>query len=347
MKYAVYSQNLFLHTFNLILVGIFIILGMKLYGVTSAYMITLFITAILSIYFLLKTFPEIRHTKTIAESEKLFRFSMPLLLVFIVHMIIMCTDTLMLGYFKTSKEVGIYTAALRTAMFITTFLISFNSIFAPVISDLHNKREIRKLESLFKIVTKWIYMASFPLFLVLVLLSKEVMLMFGPEFIAGSVPLIILAFANVIHASTGCVGYMITMSGNQDLMMYNSLGVCFLNIILNYLLIPSYGIVGASIASGVSLAVYALVVLIELYILLRMHPYNIMFLKITLLGLLLYGIFSMLKYTVLELSGVLKVLFFVPVFVSFFAWMIYRWGIDESDRYIVDAFKKHLSRKWR
>jgi O-antigen/teichoic acid export membrane protein len=342
MKYAVYTQNLFLHTFNLILVGIFVFLGMKLYGVASAYMITLFITATLSIYFLLKTFPEIWHTKTITQSKKLFRFSIPLLLVFIVNMIIMWTDTLMLGYFKTSREVGIYSAALRTAMFITTFLISFNSIFAPVISDLHNRRETKKLESLFKTVSKWIYMASLPLFLLLVLLPKEVMSMFGPEFIAGSVPLIILAFANVTNSGTGCVGYMIIMSGKQDLMMYNSLGVCFLNIILNYLLIPSYGIIGASIASGVSLAVYAIVLLIEVYVLLKIHPYNIMFLKITFLGLLLYGIFSMLKYTVPDLTGVLRVLFFVPVFLSFYVWLIYKWGTDDDDRIVIGFLKGRL-----
>jgi len=347
MKYAVYTQDLFLHTFNLILVGIFIFLGMKLYGVASAYMITLFIAAILSMYFLIKTFPEIVHTKTITENKKLFRFSIPLLLVFVVNLIIMWTDTLMLGYFKTFREVGIYSAALRTAMFIATFIICFNPIFAPVISDLHNKREMKKLKSLFKTVTKWIYMASFPLFLLLVLLSKEVMSMFGPEFIAGSVPLIILAFANVISAGTGCVGYMVTMSGKQDLMMYNSLGVCLLNIILNYLLIPSYGIVGASIASGMSLTVYALILLIEVYVLLKIHPYNIMFLKITLLGLLLFGIFSLLKYTMPDLTAVQRVLFSVPVFLSVFVWMIHRWGTDESDRYIVDVFKKHLSRERR
>jgi O-antigen/teichoic acid export membrane protein len=150
--------------------------------------------------------------------------------------------------------------------------------------------------------------------------------------------------ASVLSAGTGCVGYMITMSGKQDLMMYNSLGVCLLNIILNYLLIPSYGIVGASIASGTSLTVYAIVLLIEVYVLLKIHPYNIMFLKITLLGLLLFGIFSMLKYTVLDLSGMLRVLFFVPVFLSFYACLMYKWGIDDEDKFIVDILRKRFQR---
>ena len=88
-----------------------------------------------------------------------------------------------------------------------------------------------------------------------------------------------------------------------------------------------------------SLAVYAIVLLIEVYVLLKIHPYNIMFLKITLLGLLLFGIFSMLKYTVPDLSGVLRVLFFVPVFLSFYAGLICKFGIDDDDKIVIGFLK--------
>lgn len=293
-------------------------------------------------YFLVKTFPDITSVKPINESRILFRFSLPMLLVFIVHLLIIWTDTLMLGYFTSSKEVGIYNLAMRTAWFITMFLVSFNTIFAPIIADLYHKKELKKLESLFKTITKWIYMVSLPVFLLLALLSKEVMSLYGQDFIAGWIPLIILAFTNLVNAGTGCTGYMLAMTGKQDLMMYNGLGVCFLNIFLNYLLIPSYGIIGASIASGISINIYALVMLIEVYIFLKIHPYNKTFLIITLLGLLVYGLFYFLEFKVLDLSAMQRILFSVPLFMSFFAWLIYRWGSNENDRFIIDAFKRKL-----
>jgi len=128
-------------------------------------------------------------------------------------------------------------------------------------------------------------------------------------------------------------------------MMFNSLGVCFINIVLNYLLIPVYGIVGAAIASGASIIIYVLVILMEVYVLLKIHPYNRNFIKITLFGLFVYGLFITLEYTVLDLSGLQRILISVPLFLSVFAWLIYRWGTDENDIFIFDTFKKYLSRR--
>ncbi len=346
MKYSVYSQNIFQHIFNIALVFIFVFfIGKNLHVVVTAYALSLLFTAILSMYFLVKTFPDIMSIKSIKESKMLFRFSLPLLLVFIVNLLIMWTDTLMLGYFTSSKEVGIYNLAMRTAMFIYMFLISFNSIFAPIISDLYHKKEFEKLESLFKTITKWIYMISLPFFLILALLSKEVMLIFGQEFVAGWIPLIILAFTNLVNSGTGCTGYMLAMSGKQDIMMYNSLGICVLNIFLNYLLIPSHGIIGASIASGISITIYALVMLIEVYIYLKIHPYDKTFLIITLIGLLVFGIFYLLEqHTVLDLSAIQRILFSVPLLLCSFAWLIYKWGSNENDRFLIEVFKRKFSK---
>jgi hypothetical protein len=59
---------------------------------------------------------------------------------------------------------------------------------------------------------------------------------------------------------------------------------------------------------------------------------------------MLFGIFSMMKHRIIDLNGVLGLLFYVFAFLSFFASMVYKWGTDESDLYIVDIFKKRLLR---
>ncbi len=344
MKYTVYGQNLFLPVSNLLLAGILLIAGLKIYGVVIAYSLSVFLASLLSIYFLFKVFPAIKHLKAVYETNELFRFSLPLLLVVLMNFLIMLTDTLMLGYFRPKNEVGVYNAAVRTALITSLVLVSFNSIFAPVISDLFNKREIRKLEALFKAATKWIYTISFPLFLLMTLLSKEIMSVFGQEFIGGRNAFVILAFAQMVNAGVGSVGFILTMSGRQNLMMYNTLGICLLNIFLNFLLIPPYGILGAAVASCVSVVIINLLMLFEVYVLYKIHPYRLNFLKPTVSGATVFAMLLLAGYLFPGAGAVQRLLINIPVFITAFILMIRCLGIDDDDRIIINIFKLKFRR---
>lgn len=344
MRYRVYCQNLLWPSSNLIMVLIFFVIGYKLHGAVAAYMFSAVLTSILSIYYLIKTFPQIRDIKAIFETKKLMRFSVPLLVVVFFNFLIMWTDTLMLGYFRSSSEVGVYNAAVKTAMLIGIILTSFTSIFAPMVSDLHHRREMQKLESLFKTTTKWIYTLSFPTFLLIAFLSRDIMLLFGKNFLEGSTPLLILAFAQLLNAGAGSVGIMLTMSGRQDLMLINTVVISLLNILLNYILIPSHGVVGACIASGTSVIILNIIMLLEIFVLMKMHPYSRSFIKPTLSGVVAFIIIWCMRYILNDLGEIQKVLIALPLFLTVFIGLIYKWGIEDEDKVIVDLFKKKLLR---
>lgn len=339
MRYSVYGRDLFWPLSNLILVLMFFFVGLRLHGVVVAYVISTFLTFILALLFLKKTFPDIKDTRIVPETRKLLRVSVPLLLITCLNFLVMWTDTLMLGYFRSSEEVGIYNAALKTAILTSMILASFNAIFAPVISDLHSKREMQKLGSLFKTITKWIYTISFPIFLLMALLSKEIMTIFGPEFAAGWLSLIVLAFAQLVNAGVGSVGFMLVMTGWQDFVMYGTMGVCFLNILLNYLLVPAYGIVGAASASGISIILLNVFWLLGVYYFLKIHPYSMKFIRITILAISAFSALVVLRIVFVHLVGMQKVLASILIFVFVYSWLIYKWGIDDDDRIIVGFLK--------
>ena len=347
IKYTVYSRNLFWPLCNLAIAAMFFFMGFGLRGIVSAYVISVLLASALSMYYLLKTFPAIRYTKAIAETRELFRFSAPVLLTVSLNFLIMWTDTLMLGGFRSAGEVGIYNAAVRTAMLTSMILISFNSIFAPVISDLYNRGQSDKLESLFKTTTKWIYTISLPLFLLMLLLSKEIMAVFGRQFVPGAGCLVILAFAQLVNAGVGSVGMCLIMGGRQNLMMFNTIGVCALNILLNYLLIPSAGILGAAIASGISLIIFNIVMLLEVRILLKIHPYTRKFLGPTLLAIVTFGIVFLVKFLLADWAAIPKLLICVVLFVLLFVCLVYKWGFHEEDRLIVSVFREKLQKAGR
>jgi O-antigen/teichoic acid export membrane protein len=342
MKYTVYSQSLFMPISNIILTVVFYFMGLRLYGVVSAYLISTVFTSVTALYYLRKTFPEISSTTAVAETGKLFKFSIPLTLVMLLNFLILWTDTLMLGHFKTSETVGIYNVAMKTAMLTSIVLVSFNSIFAPIISDLYNRKEKEKFRSLFATVTKWIYCISLPVFLLIVLLAKEIMAVFGGEFTVGYEALIILAFAQLINSTAGSVGIVLTMSARQNIVMYNTIGICLLNITLNYFLIPRYGMTGAAMASGTSVIFLNIVMLLETLILLRTHPYSLKFIKITILAILALGVFLLAENVLPDMGKIWKLLISTTMFLGVYFGFIYKWGTDVEDEVIIDMLKNRL-----
>jgi len=148
-------------------------------------------------------------------------------------------DTLMLGFFSTPFNVGIYNASLPTARLLRVFLMSFGAIFMPVVSELYSKNAIEDLKSTYTAVTKWIFMLVLPAFLLMALFSHWILkIMFGTEYVAGSTALTILALGFLIICLVGPTGQILQAYGRTEILMGCGFFGAGLNVGLNYLLIP-------------------------------------------------------------------------------------------------------------
>ncbi|MBC8182080.1 flippase [candidate division KSB1 bacterium] len=348
LKYRVYVEFFTNPLLNIFVVLIlFYLFGWQIKGVTIAYVGAFFVSATLSIIFVKQLFPDILNgeVKPIYETKKLFRFSAPLMFVSVLNLIIMWTDVLMLGYFKTSADVGVYSAALRTAFFLNFIYISFSHLFAPRISDLYNKKRHDELASLFKIITKWMFTLSFPLFLIIVILSKDILAIFGNAFEAGYLSLIILAVAHIINSAVGSVQHLLMMSENEKVMMYITIIVCVLNFVLNLVLIPRLGINGAALATAISFVLLNLIMLYQVYKKLRIHPYDTKYLKPFLLSLMGGIVLWCVKYVFLvdNLIVLLFVSFVTFVFVYYVIFVMVKG--DEADYIVLNTFISTLKAK--
>lgn len=349
MRYIVYCQQIFLPASNLILVLIFYYMGEKLGGVTLAFVISSFMAAFLSIYYLFRSFSNFQHIAPSVEmnereevgSEHLIKSSFPLLVAILLTYLIVYSDTLMLGYFRPAEDVGIYNAAIKIATIISLVLISFNGIFAPMIADLHSKNELGRLQELYKFTARWVYTFSLPLFLMIVLFSGDILKIYGSEYAAGETVLMLIAFTYFINSATGGVGMLLVMTGNQMIAMYNSVFVVIFNILANYLLIPEYGMWGAAIASSISIIGYNILMLLEVYVILKLYPYNMKFVKPLLVGGLTFSVIFLLSRAY-PMPGFFNLLVYIPVFLILFFWLIYKNSIYEEDRVIINNIKSKL-----
>lgn len=198
--------------------------------------------------------PQTNGLKGYFPAKDLLRSSMPLFVVALMNLLMIWAGSIMLGVWGTKADVGIFNIASRTAALLSFILIAVNSISAPKFAALHAHGDMEALGSLAQGSAKIMVVLASPILLIFVLVPGWVMGLFGPQFLEGSMVLTILAIGQFINVATGSVGYLLMMSGNESLMKNTITASALLNIILNLILIKSWGLIGAAVATAVSLA---------------------------------------------------------------------------------------------
>jgi O-antigen/teichoic acid export membrane protein len=246
----------------------------------------------------------------------------------------------MLGYFLESADVGIYSVAVRIAGMAVFLLSATNTIFGPTISELTEKKQINNLKRLLKSITKIIFTFSLNFLLFVIVFNKEILTIFGEEYISGGIVLMILTFGQFINASAGSTGMVLVMSGNQKYEVYNSIGICILNIILNIFLIPIYGIEGAAIATATSIIFINIIKVIEVYEIFGIHPYKKSFIKIFIFAFIKIGFLALFKFININYIIKLIIVIFSSIVVNFI--LIFKFALEKDDNFIFDKIIKKL-----
>ena len=152
-------------------------------------------------------------------------------------------DIVMLGAFTSTENVGIYAVVIKLGMMITFILTSINMVLAPKFAELYYSNDLESLRNVAQKSSKIIFYTTIPLLLILIIFGKPILSLFGSEFIFGYWALVFVALGQFVNTICGSTGYFMNMTGNQKefnkIMMFATL----LNIILNYILIPIFGIV--------------------------------------------------------------------------------------------------------
>ena len=186
----------------------------------------------------------------------LLKVSIPMLLSTSMFLIIHWTDTIMLGIYRPSSEVGIYNVSIKLATLTVITLNAINSIAAPKFADLYARKDFKSLEKIVRYSSKMIFWSSSPILILLLLFSPFILGLFGSEFKAGVPALMLLTIGQFVNAVSGSVGHILQMTGKQRAFQYIIMIATLLNVVLNYLLIPPYGINGAAVASMISVSLW-------------------------------------------------------------------------------------------
>lgn len=190
------------------------------------------------------------------SSYSILALSFPMFLTASMHIIMSQTDIVMLGAMESVVVVGIYAVVVKLAALTSFVLGTVNTMAAPKFSELYHSGNMEALESVSKKSSKMLFYATLPIAFVLIVLGKILLGIFGEEYEAGYLALLILVIGQFVNAFVGSVGFFLNMTGYQKELNKMVLFAAVINIILNYVLIPIYGINGAAVATAISLSTW-------------------------------------------------------------------------------------------
>ncbi len=160
------------------------------------------------------------------------------------------------------------------------FLTSVNLMFAPYVADLHHRKQRDALDSLYKTLTRWVVVATLPIFIVIAVAPADVMRIFGGAFTGGTAALLILMTGQLVNIATGGSGFVLIMVGRTgwDFVIY--LGSVALDVALAVILCPLYGIEGAALANAIALGASNVARLVAVRHFVRIQPFDARYLRL-------------------------------------------------------------------
>ena len=309
--------------FKIGLVVLFFNWGWQLEGYIIAEILGSLLAFIFLIILIKRLLPRLSDFKRTNYNKEEKKYSQNLLITNSVLALGRHGDKIVLVYFLSTFELGIYSVILTIAAFIPLVLTSVNSIFSPIISQLHSQNKLKDLEHYFQLSGRYIFLLSFPLIVFIFLFSKHIMYLFGSDFIQGSFLLSLIVIGQLINVSMGSVGLMLQMTGLEKPMRDISIVTSLISFLLYFVLISKWGLVGLG-------AVYIFNILLQniacTYILnkhLNIHLFHAEYIKLIIwffgLCLPIYFVIERISFnpSPLFLGSVLIIIYVVFIFLWF------------------------------
>jgi len=275
VKYQVINNNIVQNLTQLGGAVVLLFAGFELFAATGSWLFGYVITGLLALYFMeFKVGPVLRlDAVPKMQYRKILRFSIPLMFSNIVAAVLGYTDIVFIGHFFDDSTVGVYNAALPAAQLVSLPAAGIGSLALPSISGA--REEGKSGANILSTVIRWTFYASFPAFIVVVLFSGPLLrLLFGGQYVVGAAATVILGLSVILGNLTSSVDEYLMSSSRTELIAKNSVGHLALNIPLNFILVPLYGIEGAALATTISVIVIDAVLIYELLKIEQVNPYG-------------------------------------------------------------------------
>jgi O-antigen/teichoic acid export membrane protein len=329
MDYNVAVSSITRPVFRLVFIGGAVVLGYSLIGAAAGVVVSGILTLVVALAVLYeRTELGSIARPTRSEVRRYYDFSIPLTFNQLGSFLYNRVDILMVGFLLTGSAVGIYNVAVLLSRVLSLPLTAFNQLFPPIASRLYHEGGHEELEFVYKTLTRVIFSITLFPAVAMIVLTPELLRVFGADFVRGRVVLILFVFAQLTSAMVGPSGYLLMMTDHQYLTMVNQIASGVLNAVLNYVMITAFGFVGAALATASVLSAINLLRVFQVWYLEGFSPYDRSYLKPVAAGVASGAVMYTLslyfqQYILLIVGGGVGGVAFLST--------LYLLGIDEED----------------
>jgi O-antigen/teichoic acid export membrane protein len=259
-----YSGLMLLQTFAEVgFVAYFVLSGFGLFGAVVSLLISRGIVLLFGACFIFKEIG-FRLPKFYGLGNYL-KFGLPLVPATLLGWITSSSDQYLIGYFFSPQQVGIYSAAYNIGAIIVLFGAPLQIVLFPTISKLYEEGKDQEMKTYLAYSLKYFLLFAIPAIFGLSILSRQLLLiMTRPEFVAqGTVVLPIVAMGTLFFGLYGSIfAWILTVAKRTRLIFVFVSVSATVNLILNIIFIPVYGIIAAAITTFIA---YVILIALTIY----------------------------------------------------------------------------------
>jgi O-antigen/teichoic acid export membrane protein len=184
--------------------------------------------------------------------------SLPLLAITFSEILLQNTDVLVISQTLTPRDVGIYFAAAKTMSLVMFIHYAVGSAMGGRLAALNARGDRQALAKAVAEAVRWTFWPSLAAAAGILLLGKPLLWLFGPQFVDGYPVMLVIVLGFLARAAVGPADMVLNVTGQQRAAAAAAVGVASLNILLNLVLVPRFGLMAAASATAASLATGAL-----------------------------------------------------------------------------------------
>ena len=212
-------------------------------------------------------------------------------------------------------------------------------ILSPVVADAINKKHFRKLEDLLKKSSTNLVLVASLFFLLINLNLDDFYNMLNQDGYSIGIPIVIIVSLGKLYTmSIGCINNIISNSKYYYYTFWFSLFSSILAVFLNIYLITDYGIIGAAYATLIVLVIMNSLKIYLIRVKFNMHPYSNDTIKIIVLSILTYIVFSNLE---LGFQPLLNIIIKSSLVFILYTLAAYIFRLSDDVNIFIDKFNKN------
>jgi O-antigen/teichoic acid export membrane protein len=186
-------------------------------------------------------------------------FAAPLLASTLVWILMESSDAILLGYFHSTDEVAAFRAVLLVAALNQGVTFTFALLYTPMLARLYARGAAAEMRDFYWRSTLWVTVLSFPVFLLTFSFASATTSGIVGDRYADSAPIMaVLAFGYFFHCSLGFNGLTLRVFGRLRYTVSVDVAAAVANVLVNLLLIPRWGAVGAAVGTSGTLVLHNL-----------------------------------------------------------------------------------------